>query len=134
MIISDHPLHRSGRAALPHRAPTLGGDAQAHEGIGMTDVGGREPGTDEGPHSTPRQVVALTATAQHPPPYATDRKPEGNDRGAIHRHAVVRHMTEKDGPQVAADRCLYVPLSTLRLRPCGRRRMTRGQCGWLDLH
>ena len=30
--------------------------------------------------------------------------------------------------------CLYVPLSTSRLRPYGRLRMTRGQCGWLFLH
>ena len=43
MIIADHPLHRSGRAALPHPAPTSGGDAQALRGIGMTDAGGREP-------------------------------------------------------------------------------------------
>ena len=28
---------------------------------------------------------------------------------------------------------LRVPLSTLRLRPCGRRRMTRGQDDWLGL-
>ena len=29
---------------------------------------------------------------------------------------------------------LHVPLSTLRLRPYERQRMTRGQRGWLDLH
>ena len=29
---------------------------------------------------------------------------------------------------------LHVPLSTLRVRPRGRPRMTRGRCGWLDLH
>ena len=28
---------------------------------------------------------------------------------------------------------LHVPLSTLRPRPCERRRMTRGRCGWLTL-
>jgi hypothetical protein len=30
--------------------------------------------------------------------------------------------------------CLYLPLSTLRRRRYRRLRMTRGQCGWLDLH
>src|SRR5262245_22556640 len=30
--------------------------------------------------------------------------------------------------------CLHVPLSTLRRRRYRRLRMTRGQCGWLDLH
>ena len=38
MPSAEHPLHRSGRAALPQSAPTLGDDTQAHEGIGMTDV------------------------------------------------------------------------------------------------
>jgi hypothetical protein len=35
MIIADHPLHRSGRAALPHPAPTSGDDAQTLGRIGM---------------------------------------------------------------------------------------------------
>lgn len=43
MTIADHPLHRSGRAALPHPAPTLGDDAEAHERVRMADAGGREP-------------------------------------------------------------------------------------------
>jgi len=30
--------------------------------------------------------------------------------------------------------CLYLPLSTLRRRRYRRLRMTRGPCGWLDLH
>src|SRR5262245_57789727 len=30
--------------------------------------------------------------------------------------------------------CLCIPLSTLRRRRYRRLRMTRGQCGWLDLH
>src|SRR6202043_892129 len=86
MIIADHPLHRSGRAALPHPAPTLGDDAQAHEGIRMTDAGERKPCSDQGLHPTPRQVIALAATTQHSPPQATDRATEGGDRGAVHRY------------------------------------------------
>src|ERR1035441_3806269 len=104
MIIADHPLHRSGRAALPHPAPTLGDNAQAHEGIRVTDTGGREPGGDQGRHPSPRQVIALTATTQHPPPHATDRTSEGTDRGAIHRDAVVTHVTENDRAQIFAHR------------------------------
>jgi hypothetical protein len=30
-MIAHDPLHRSGQAELPHPAPTLGEDAQAHE-------------------------------------------------------------------------------------------------------
>jgi hypothetical protein len=32
-MIAHDPLHRSGRAELPHPAPTLGEDVQAHERI-----------------------------------------------------------------------------------------------------
>lgn len=39
MIITDHPLHRSQRAALPHRAPTLDEKAEASQWIGMADWG-----------------------------------------------------------------------------------------------
>ena len=41
--IADHPLHRSGRAALPHPALALGRDGEAHARIGMTDTWGRKP-------------------------------------------------------------------------------------------
>ena len=35
MIIADHPLHRSGRAVLPHPALASGNDAHASKRIGM---------------------------------------------------------------------------------------------------
>jgi len=101
MNIAEHPLHRSGRAALPNPAPTLGNDAQAHEWIRVADKGGREPSGDQGRHSSPRQVIALTATTQHPPPRATDRTAESTDRRASHRHAIVAHVTENN----RAERC-----------------------------
>ena len=31
MAVADHPLHRSGRAAFPHPAPTLGDNASPHQ-------------------------------------------------------------------------------------------------------
>src|SRR5271169_5321632 len=101
MIISDHPLHRSGRAALPHPAPTSGDDAQAHEWIRVADTSGRKPGIEQRPHAGPRQVIALAAPTQHSPPYPTDRTTEGTDRRAIHRHAVVTHVSENNRAQVA---------------------------------
>src|SRR5271167_857308 len=104
MIISDHPLHRSGRAALPHPAPTSGDDAQAHEWIRVADTSGRKPGIEQRPHAGPRQVIALAAPTQHSPPYPTDRTTEGTDRRAIHRHAVVTHVSENNRAQVLANR------------------------------
>ena len=38
MPITGHPLHRSGRAALPHPAPTLGDERHALGGRRMTDA------------------------------------------------------------------------------------------------
>jgi len=66
-VIAHDPLHRSGQAELP-RAPTLGEDAQAHERIRMTNTSRWEPSRKIAPHAAPRQVVALTATAQDRPP------------------------------------------------------------------
>lgn len=103
MPIAEHPLHRSGQAALPHPAPTLGDDAQAHEGIEMADMGGRKRAVEDGPHPPPGQMIALTATPQHVPPQATDRQTEGAECRAIHGHAVVAHVTENDRAQVSAD-------------------------------
>jgi hypothetical protein len=37
MLITEHPFHRTGRAGLPHPAPTYGDDAKSAERIGMTD-------------------------------------------------------------------------------------------------
>lgn len=103
MTIADHPLHRSGRATLPHPAPTLGDNAQAHEGIRVADSGAREPGSDERRHSGPRQMIALTTPTQYPPPGEANRAAEGTDRGSIHRDAVVTHVTENDRTQLLAN-------------------------------
>jgi hypothetical protein len=93
MIISEHPLHRSGRAALPHPAPTSGSDAQALGRIGMADAGVRKPGDQQGPPAAPGQMISLTAPSQHSPPHQAYRSPEGNNRRAIPRDAVVAHVT-----------------------------------------
>ena len=92
MPIAEHPLHRSGRAALPHPAPTLGDDAQAHERVRVADTGGRQPGGNQGRHPSPRQVIALTAMTQHSPPQAADRTSEGTDREAIRSFGFVRRL------------------------------------------
>src|SRR6266481_3274480 len=86
-----------------HPAPTSGNDAQALGRIGMADAGGRKPSGKQGPHATPRQMIALTAPTQNSPPYATDREAEGTDCGAISRDAVVTHVTENNRTQVLAN-------------------------------
>ena len=56
MMIADHPLHRSGRADLPHPAPASGDDAKSPQGIGMTDARRGQPAVDEPPHPVPGDV------------------------------------------------------------------------------
>jgi hypothetical protein len=50
-MIAHNPLHGSGQAGFPHPALTLGNDAHAAQGIGMTDDRQRQPATDEGANS-----------------------------------------------------------------------------------
>jgi hypothetical protein len=49
-MIAHNPLHGSGQAGFPHRALALGEDADASQGIGMTDGRRRQPASDEAPH------------------------------------------------------------------------------------
>jgi hypothetical protein len=102
MTITDHPLHRSGRAALPHPALALGGDGEAHMRIGMTDTWCRKPAGDVGAQAAPRQMVAVTPTAQDAPPELGHRFPERVQRGAVQRDTVVPVVPEDDGPQIRA--------------------------------
>ena len=71
IMITHDPLHRAGRAELPHPAPTLGEHAQAHERIRMTNLSRRKPFRNVAPHATPRQMMTLATTAQYRPPQIT---------------------------------------------------------------
>ena len=99
-MIAHGPLHRSGRAELPHPAPTLGDNAQALERIGMANTSQRKPTHDVAPHTAPRQVVALAAVAQHQPPQPAHCLAERAQRRSVHVHSVITEMTQQDRPQV----------------------------------
>src|SRR5262249_5803601 len=55
---------RSGRAELPHPAPTLGHNAHARQRIGMADDGRRKPSGEQPIHTIPRQPFPFTTTPQ----------------------------------------------------------------------
>lgn len=61
MALSGHPPHRSRRAALPHRAPTLGFDDKSFAWIRLCDSWLRQPFVDESLHSLPRHAAFATA-------------------------------------------------------------------------
>src|SRR5262252_8066148 len=99
-MIAHDPLHKAGRAALPHPASTLGKNAQAHERIGMTDTSRRKPSRKVAPHTAPRQVVTLAATAKDRAPQIPHCPAEGAQRRAIHGHPVIAEVTQQDRAQV----------------------------------
>jgi len=63
-MIAHNPLHGSGQAEFPHPALALGEDAQAMQGIGMTDGRHGQPASDEAPHAVPEYAAVLTAPRQ----------------------------------------------------------------------
>jgi hypothetical protein len=199
MPVTRHPPHRSRRAALPHRAPASGRDAQASEEACRTQSStcDREhPALRPAPgmldHVSLGQLPSLhllrrslgaTFVRRLPRYYEAVRLPAPVHHGRapqVHRadlaitrqarcrasrvpHTVFRYMQRSPTPpgpspphhngvygvafRVFGARrhpglarfrgsilCLYLPLSTLRRRRYRRLRMTRGQCGWLDLH
>ena len=58
-MIAHNPLHGSGQAGFPHPALALGNDAQATQGIGMTDRRQWQPAGDEAPHAIPKDAAFL---------------------------------------------------------------------------
>jgi hypothetical protein len=69
-MFAHNPLHGSGQTGFPHPALTLGNDAHAAQGIGMTDDRQRQPASDEAPHTTfsfatPRRFSRRTRRDNH---------------------------------------------------------------------
>jgi len=103
-MVAHDPLHRSGRAALPHPAPALGDDGQAVEGIWVADICGRKPPDDEAFHPVPTKPSAgiLAAPFQDAVPEPTDGIAEDANGPAVHGHAVVADVPPHDRAQVRA--------------------------------
>src|SRR5215467_1435001 len=66
----------------------------------MTNLSRREPFRNVAPHTTPRQMITLAATAQHRPPQITHCLAKSAQRRAVHGHPVVAEVTHQDRAQV----------------------------------
>src|SRR3989441_9486544 len=104
MTIARNPLHRSGRAALPHPAPASGDNAEADEGIGVTDTRGWKPPVDVSPHPFPRQMMRLAAALEGPPPEPADGRAESANAAPVHGNPVVPHVAPNDRAQISSHR------------------------------
>src|SRR4030095_4100181 len=98
--VARRPPHRSGRAALPHPALTLGSDGTHQPRVAMADPWRGSPPHDEVPHPRPRDVSSLASPVQHSPPYETDPPSERASGATVHGHPVVAGVSHDDRPQV----------------------------------
>ena len=92
-MIAHSPLHGSGQAAFPHPALTLGEDAHATQGIGMTDGRHRQPASDETPHAFPKKATVLAAPRQRAIPEPSYLEPKQPQRRSVHGHPVVSDVS-----------------------------------------
>src|ERR1700686_4624377 len=84
IMFAHNPLHGSGQAGLPHPALALGEDAQAAQGIGMTDARQRQPAGDEAPHAIPEDAAVLAAPRQRTVPEPPHLEPKKSQRRVVH--------------------------------------------------
>src|SRR5438552_7404395 len=99
MTITNHPLHRSGRALLTHPAPALGHDAKSPERIRVMQRGRWQPAVSQTDHLLPGQSPRLAATPQRPVPVTNDVKAKRRQRVLIGRHSVVPVVSPNHQPK-----------------------------------
>src|SRR5215831_8358190 len=102
--VTRRPPHRSRRAALPHRAPASGRDAQALRRIRMEDMGWGQPSLCESVHALPWHAVARTASAQRLTPIAQDSVVEYPAQTAIARPTIGPLVPQEHALQPGARR------------------------------
>ena len=95
MPIAEHPLLRSGRAELPHPAPTLSDNAEPHQRIRMANADRRNPSGNVALHPMPRQMT-LTATGEHTPPQSGHGPGKREEGLRVHRHPVILDVPTDD--------------------------------------
>src|ERR1041384_2520750 len=99
MTITNHPLHRSGRALLTHPAPALGDDAKSSQRIRVMQRGQWQPTVSQRNHLLPGQAARLAASPQRPVPVAHYLKTKRRQRAQVGRHPVVPVVTRNHRPQ-----------------------------------
>ena len=112
-MIAHSPLHRSGRAGLPHPAPTLGDNAYAAQRIRMIDHHRRQPVRDKAPHAIPAEATVLAAPRQRAMPEPAYPVPEQMQSRLVHGHAVIPDVSTYHRRQPLAlfgDGVMHAPL------------------------
>jgi hypothetical protein len=89
MTITDHPLHRSGRALLTHPALALGDDPKALRRIRVMEHGSWQPKVNQTAHPFPSQPRLLAASPQRAIPSAANVETKHRQRAQVCRHPVI---------------------------------------------
>src|SRR5712691_7150184 len=88
MIITNHPLHRSGRALLTHPAPASGNDAESPQWIRVMEARPGQPVVKQTAHPLPSKPFPLAASPQRAIPMTADVEAKRVQRLQVCRHAV----------------------------------------------
>ncbi len=99
MPITEHPLHRSGRALLMHPAPTSGNDAHSPQRIGMMEFNMRKPTSNMTIHSRPSHGIAIASPSQCTPPISGNSIAENPQCGFITWHPIVSVVASNNTSQ-----------------------------------
>src|SRR6266516_5199567 len=102
MNITNHPLHRSGRALLTHPAPALGDDAKSSQRIRVMKRRRWQPAVNQTAHPLPSQPRFLAASPKRMKPVTTDVVAKRIQRLQVRRHTVITVMSCDHRPQPLA--------------------------------
>src|SRR5438093_2580781 len=101
-MVTHNPLHRSRRAALPHRALALGDDAEASPRIRVANMRGRKPAVRVANEPLHREAMLLAAAAKCPEPQPPHGATKGDESPTVQRHAEVADVPHYDRAQIRA--------------------------------
>jgi len=93
MSVTQHPLHRSVRAALPHTALALGRDDQTLVRVRVAYAWGGQPVSGALVHALPTQMFSLAATTQCAMPQPADLAFDGLYTRLVAGHSEVATMS-----------------------------------------
>jgi len=115
MPITEHPLHGSQRAELPHWALTSGNDAKSPQGIGVAYASGWQPALNEPLHSFPGDSTVLTSPSEDVMPVADDLETKNEQGMAVHGHSVILDVPSNNRAEPLAHRRNRVVHASLEL-------------------
>src|SRR3954469_12292280 len=99
IAIARGPLHRSGRAVLPHPAPTSGSNVEALRGPWMADLRCREQ-VCVSRHPFPRDAGTLATSLKRGVPDVDDVETKRRQASDVPGYSVVAEVPGHNAPQV----------------------------------